>query len=130
MNSVPTSTYNAATCSCSNALKEADYTLSYTPQGDGSFTADSLTVSIAVYDSIALNAAYCPAAGAALPTAAATVAQAFAFNYAVTQSSTLGNLRSGNPGYIAGLPLLVSSGSNGLYQLVNQNGFRIYGGDN
>lgn len=68
---LPASVYNALTCSCTNALKEVDYTLYYTPQGDGSFTADSITVNAAFYDSLTLNSAYC--SSTTLQSTAATV---------------------------------------------------------
>eukprot|EP00347_Sterkiella_histriomuscorum_P008496 403344876 len=109
-----TPTYDAVTCSCNGAIKEAHYTLFYTPQADGNFLVEDLQVDLILYSSLTLASQYCSTTQ--VPSTAAT--------------STDGVKRSGNPGYLKGLPLLVSFGDNGGGQRVNTNGFRLYGGDN
>ncbi len=44
------STYDEATCSCSNALKEVQYTLYYNRQADGNYAINTIVANVVLYD--------------------------------------------------------------------------------
>ncbi|CDW81539.1 UNKNOWN [Stylonychia lemnae] len=125
---VPSSTYDAVACSCSNQLLEAHYTLLYTPTSNGYFTANSMSVILVIADSALYDVKYCTQSSIAT-NQPILVKQIFSFEFLVFQT-TSGLYKSGNPGYIKGLPLLASFGSSDGIQQVRTQGLRLYSKNN
>jgi Protein of unknown function (DUF1619) len=53
-NSVPASSFDG--CTCSNALKQVSYTVSYSRQPDSSYQIDTIQADVVLYDNLAFDA--------------------------------------------------------------------------
>lgn len=58
-----TNTSTFKTCSCANALKEAHYTMYYTPNADGTYSVNSVAADIVIDNNITLPTSYCLGVG-------------------------------------------------------------------
>ena len=116
LNDPTSSSFNSATCTCNSVLASADYTVTYIRRDNGYYWIDKIIADLTLYDSVSLDASYCNGQ-AKQP---ALVPQSFSVKY---QTTTQGNVntfyRSGNPGYIMGMPVLVSETDKGSTKKVN-----------
>lgn len=128
LNITNVSTFDLASCTCKSVLASADYTVSYTRRDNGYYYIEKITADLTIYDSVTLDSAYCRASGAS--TKPAYIPQSFSVKY---RSSLNGGspafYKSGNPGYIIGMPVLVSETDSGAIKRVNEYGFRFFAED-
>ena len=131
---VAPSVFNSGSTSCSNVLKEIAYTVNVSEVIPGPsdtiskhpyLKVDSISALVVVQDTPVT--ATVDAAGKAM----AAVQQRFAIKFVKQgESSEIVSGKSGNPGYIDGLPLLLGKkdASTGAVSM-NEEGFRVRGGD-
>jgi Protein of unknown function (DUF1619) len=106
LNDANVATFDSASCTCKSVLASADYTVSYSRRENGYYNIDKITADLSLYDSVQLDSAYC---SGSTPKQPAYVPQSFSIKY---QTTTSGGpnvfFKSGNPGYITGMPILMS----------------------
>lgn len=128
MNDANVATFDLASCTCKSVLASADYTVSYTRRENGYYYIEKITADLTLYDSVTLDSAYCSAS--ASPKQPAYIPQSFSVQY---KSSLNGGspafYKSGNPGYIIGMPMVVSETDSGAIKRVNQYGFKFFAED-
>lgn len=122
------SSFDLASCTCKSVLASADYTVSYMRVDNGYYYIEKITADLTFYDSVTLDSAYCSASGS--PQKPAFIPQSFSLKYKSSlNSGSPAFYKSGNPGYIIGMPMLVSETDSGAVKRVNQYGFKFFSED-
>ena len=137
--SLPSTVYNAASCSATNVLKSLVYRVFYTEDRlVGNYKVQAISVDLLLLDSLILDPKYCQAQPSK---SFFSFSQSFGIEFVVAGLSqtefsvdamaAIGTQsRSGNPGYRSFQPLLISKGTdeNGSEQ-VEVNGTFLQAGD-